>query len=105
MLRITASGIGAGPGEKLASGIDGSNGQMAPVSAGCGSTAIPSTLSEALDGEYGEAVSTHTVEIVPSSEASSSSLTSALGGAVLLLSFSGLISVLCIAAGGTRTAL
>jgi hypothetical protein len=62
MLRITASGIGAGPGEKLASGTEGSNGQVAPVSAGCGSTATPSTLPEVL-----LAVSTHTVEIVSSS--------------------------------------
>eukprot|EP00964_Phaeocystis_antarctica_P157489 scaffold127678_cov69-Phaeocystis_antarctica.AAC.2 len=64
MLRITASGIGAGPGEKLASGKDGSNGRMAPVSAGCGSTATPSILSEVLGGE---GVSTHTVETVSSS--------------------------------------
>ena len=32
--RMTSSGIGAGPGEKLASGKDGLNGRMAPVSAG-----------------------------------------------------------------------
>ena len=64
MHRITASGIGAGPGEKLASGIDESNGRVAPVSAGCGSIATPSTLSEVLGGE---GVSTHTVETVSTS--------------------------------------
>ena len=68
MLRITASGIGAGPGEKLASGMDESNGRVAPVSAGCGSIATPSTLSEVLGGE---GVSTHTVETVISVDVAS----------------------------------
>jgi hypothetical protein len=59
---MTAAGIGAGPGEKFASGSDGLKGRIEPFRAGCGSMPTPSSLSG------GEGVSTHTVETVSSSE-------------------------------------